>query len=190
MKLTVLAAGIQPKDLAVTSKGGVYFTGTRARLVYHIPAGGKPRVVFDGKRHGNIVMPTGPRLTPDEALLAVADSYGRTAWSFHIESGGSLSGGEPFYHLDLPDDVSQGPVDTGAGGMMFDTLGNLYVATNLGIQICDQPGRVNGIVRRPGPGNVTSVVFGGADLKTLYVTVGPKSTGARYAAPEFFRGNR
>ena len=81
-------------------------------------------------------------------------------------------------------------IDTGAGGMMFDTLGNLYVATNLGIQICDQPGRVNGIVRRPGPGNVTSVVFGGADLKTLYVTVGPKSTGARYAAPEFFRGNR
>ena len=173
-KLTVLAAGLQPNDLAVTSKGDVYFTDSGAQLVYQIPAGGKARVVFDGKRDGNIVMPSGVRLTPDEALLVVADSYGRTAWSFHIESDGSLTDGEPFYHLELPDDVSKGPVATSAEGMTFDTLGNLYIATNLGIQICDQPGRVNGIVRRPGPGNVTSVVFGGAALKTLYATVGTK----------------
>ena len=173
-KLTLLAAGPQPKDLAVTSKGDVYFTDTKAQLVYQIPAGGKARVVFDGKRDGNIVMPTGVRLTPDEALLVVADSYGRTAWSFAIGSDGSLTDGEPFYHLELPDEVNTGPVHTSAEGMTFDTLGNLYVATNLGIQICDQPGRVNGIIRRPGPGNLTSVVFGGADLKTLYATVGTK----------------
>jgi sugar lactone lactonase YvrE len=119
-------------------------------------------------------MPTGVRLTPDEALLVVADSYSRTAWSFAIGSDGSLTVGEPFYHLELPDEVNTGPVHTSAEGMTFDTLGNLYVATNLGIQICDQPGRVNGIIRRPGPGNLTSVVFGGADLKTLYATVGTK----------------
>jgi gluconolactonase len=171
-KVTVIAAGIQADDLAVTSKGDLYFTDSHTRTVSHMPAGGKARVVFDGHRDGNLVAPVGVRLTPDEALLVVGDSHGRTAWSFRIEADGGLSNGEPFYHLELPDAVSEGPVRTEAAGITFDTLGNPYIATSLGIQICDQPGRVNGIIRRPGPGEMTSVVFGGADLKTIYAAVG------------------
>jgi sugar lactone lactonase YvrE len=58
--------------------------------------------------------------------------------------------------------------------MTFDDTGHLYVATNLGIQICDQPGRVVGIIRQPGTERLTNVVFGGRDLNTLYATAGDK----------------
>jgi sugar lactone lactonase YvrE len=173
-KLTVLATGVTPNDLSVTSKGDVYFTDTPARRVYHIDPKGKSNVVFDAKRDGNILMPNGIRVTPDESLLVVADTLGRTAWSFHIQPDGSLADGEPFYHLELPDDVSQGPVRSGADGMTFDSLGHLYIVTKLGIQVCDQPGRVVGIIRPPAPGDMSNVVFGGKDLKTLYVTAGGK----------------
>lgn len=174
-KVTVLATGVTPNDLSVTSKGDVYFTDTPAQRVYLIPAGGKARVVVEGKRDGNnLMMPNGVRVNPDESLAVVTDTLGRTAWSYHIEPDGSLTHGQPFYHLEVPDDVAEGPVRSGADGLTFDSLGYLYVATKLGIQVSDQPGRVNGIIRRPGSADPSNVVFGGADLKTLYVTAGDK----------------
>jgi sugar lactone lactonase YvrE/enterochelin esterase-like enzyme len=173
-KLAVLATGVTPNDLAVTSKGDIYFTDTSARRVYHIDRQGTSTIVFDGARDGNILMPNGVRVNPDESLLVVADTLGRTAWSFHIQPDGGLTDGEPFYHLELPDEVSQGPLRSGSDGMTFDSLGHLYVVTKLGIQICDQPGRVVGIIRAPAPGDMSNVVFGGKDLTTLYVTAGDK----------------
>ena len=173
-KLMVLATGVTPNDLAVTSKGDVYFTDTPAQRVYHIDKSGESAVVFDGTRDGNILMPNGVRVNPDESLLAVADTLGRTVWSFHIQPDGTLAHGEPFYHLELPDDVAQGPVRSGADGMTFDNQGHLYIATKLGIQICDQPGRVVGIIRRPGAADPSNAVFGGKDLQTLFVTSGGK----------------
>ncbi|HEY1493091.1 MAG TPA: SMP-30/gluconolactonase/LRE family protein, partial [Candidatus Solibacter sp.] len=173
-ELAVIATGVTPNDLAVTSKGEVYFTDTPAQRVYYVDAKGARRVVFQGGADGNLLMPNGVRLTPDESLLVVADTLGRTVWSFHIEPDGALVDGQPFYHLQLPDDVTQGPVRSGADGMTFDDQGHLYVATKLGIQICDQPGRTVGIIRRPGTEDVSNVVFAGAGLKTLYVTAGDK----------------
>jgi gluconolactonase len=58
--------------------------------------------------------------------------------------------------------------------MTFDDQGHLYVATKMGIQICDQAGRVVGIIRNASSQDPSNVVFGGADLKTLYVTAGDK----------------
>jgi len=61
-----------------------------------------------------------------------------------------------------------------ADGMAVDTEGYLYVTTEIGIQICDQPGRVVGIIRKPSAAGITNVTFGGPDRKTLYVTAGDK----------------
>jgi sugar lactone lactonase YvrE/enterochelin esterase-like enzyme len=173
-KLAVLATGVTANDLAVTSRGDVYFTDTPARRIYHIDSRGKSTVVLDGKTDGNILMPNGVRVNPDESVLVVADTMARSAWSFHIQPDGSLIDGEPFYHLELPDDVAQGPLRSGGEGMTFDTLGHLYVATKLGVQICDQPGRVVGIIRPPSREDISNLVFGGKDLRTLYATVGTK----------------
>ena len=173
-KLSVLATGVTPNDLAVSSKGDVYFTESPTQKVWHINAKGVSHVVFDGNKDGNMGLPNGVRLTPDEALLAVADTLTRNAWSFHIQPDGSLAAGQPFYHLELPDDVASGPLRSGADGIAFDDQGDLFVATNQGIQICDEAGRVVGIIRKPSNADISNLVFGGADLNTLYVTAGDK----------------
>ncbi len=173
-QITVLSTGVEPNDLAVTSKGGIYFTDSPGQKIWYIDPKGVRRVVFDGSKEDNMLLPNGVRLAPDESLLAVADTVGRSVWSFHIQADGSLDSGQPFHHLELPDDVSRGPVRSGADGITFDNTGHLYVTTKLGIQICDQPGRVVGIIRNPGSHDLSNVVFGGADLQTLYATVGDK----------------
>ena len=171
-KLTVLASGVEPNDLAVTSKGGVYFTDSPGQKVWYIDPSGTKRMVFDASANDSILLPNGVRLTPDEAMLAVADTVGRNGWSFRIAADGSLEDGQPFYHFELPDDVSNGPVRSGADGMTFDNTGHLYVATKLGVQICDQAGRVVGIIRVPGSHDLSNLVFGGPELDTLYATAG------------------
>ena len=55
--------------------------------------------------------------------------------------------------------------------MTFDDQGHAYIATKVGIQICDQAGRVVGIIRSPAR-DVTNLVFAGADMQTLYATAG------------------
>jgi len=168
----VLATGVTPNDLAVSSKGAVYFTDTPAQKIWLIDPKGQRRVVVDGRKDANLMMPNGVRLSPDESLLVVSDTLGRTVWSFHVRPDGAVDDGQPFYHLELPDDRDQGPVRASGDGMTFDTTGHLYVATNLGVQICDQPGRVVGIIRQPAGETVSNLVFGGKDFQTLYATAG------------------
>ena len=49
--------------------------------------------------------------------------------------------------------------------------GRLYVATRMGIQVCDQAGRVNAILPTPG-GTVMGLAFGGENFDTLFITGG------------------
>jgi gluconolactonase len=170
----VLATGVTPNDLAVTSKGAVYFTDTPAQKIWRVDPKGAARVGIDGKKDANLMMPNGVRLFPDESLVVVTDTLGRTAWSFHVREDGGLDDGQPFYHLELPDDRDSGPVRSSGDGLTFDTLGHAYIATNLGVQVCDQPGRVVGIIRQPGSATVSNVVFGGPGMDTLYATAGDK----------------
>jgi gluconolactonase len=59
-----------------------------------------------------------------------------------------------------------------ANGLCVDTEGRLYVATALGIQVCDQAGRVNFII--PTPQQPYDVCFGGKDLGELFIACGDK----------------
>lgn len=45
-----------------------------------------------------------------------------------------------------------------------------YVTTSPGVQVLDQPGRVDFIIRKPEPKWVSNVTFGGPERRTLYVT--------------------
>jgi gluconolactonase len=167
---TVVASAVDARDIAVTSKGLIYFTDPAARRIWLIDADKKKRVVFQSNAENNIAFPSAIRLTPDEHLVNVTDRDSRWVWSFQIAPDNTLRYGMAFHHLESLDESSV----TEASGMTIDTTGHLFVATKLGIQICDQPGRVVGIIRNPQPGPVTSVVFGGAGLHTLYATAGDK----------------
>ena len=166
---SVIADGVTSNDLAVNPRGEIYFTDPPNKQVWFIDARGNKRVVHQG-----ILLPNGVRFTPDHAFLMVADTLSRWVWSFSVMSDGSLTNGVPFFRMEIPDEVDSGPLRSGADGMTVDSEGFVYVATKLGIQIIDPPGKTVGILRNPGTGDLSNVVFGGRDLTTLYVTAGDK----------------
>ena len=161
----VIADGVASNDLAISRAGAIWFTDPGNKRGWHIDAKGNRRVVHEG-----IGFPNGVVLSPDQSLLLVADYRGKWVWSFQVQPDGALAHGQPFYRLETGDESS----DSGADGIKVDSEGHLYVATRVGLQICDQPGRVVAIVNKPQPGALSNVVFGGPDLQTLYVTAGDK----------------
>lgn len=163
---TVIAEDVNSNDLVITHNGAIYFTDPPGKRVWYIDSNGSKRVVHEG----GMEFPNGIMLSPDQSLLMVADTRGRWVWSFQVQMDGSLANGQPFYRLETWDasDVS------GADGMKVDTEGHLWVATRIGIQICDQPGRVVGILDKPHAGSLSNLVFGGPDNGWLFVTAGDR----------------
>jgi sugar lactone lactonase YvrE len=99
-----------------------------------------------------------------------------------VQPDGSLKDKQQFYWLHMTDI----PNNSGAEDLAVDTHGNLYVATRLGIQICDQNGRVRAILPLPTPsGSVRSLCFGGKDFDVLYVTDGSHVFSRRLKLPGF-----
>jgi len=93
-------------------------------------------------------------LSPDQTLVYAAETSAPFVHSFQVSPEGKLQNGQRFYQLDT------WPADDGAGrGLCVDVEGRLYVATAIGIQVCDQAGRVNFIVPTPEP--VQDVFFAG-----------------------------
>ncbi len=122
------------------------------------------RKVVDENANGAVSL----TLSPDQTLLYAADND-HWVYSYQIQPDGSLAHKQKYYHLHVPDTAD----NAGAGGMCVDRDGRLYVATAMGIQVCDQAGRVNSIIPVPG-GAATSVVLGGADFDTLFAASGGK----------------
>ena len=166
---TVIAEGVNSNDLAVGPHGDIYFTDPENKRVWFIDARRQKHVAHEG-----ILFPNGIRLSPDHAFLMVADMLSRWVWEFSVQPDGSLANGVPFHRLEIPDEVESGALRSGADGMTVDADGFLYVATKLGIQIADPIGRTVGILDKPDGADPSNVVFGGPDLKTLYVTAGDK----------------
>jgi sugar lactone lactonase YvrE/enterochelin esterase-like enzyme len=162
---TVLATDVESNDLCLNAKGEIWFTDPKNHKVWFLDTKGNKRVVHEG-----IEFPNGVILSTDQTLLMVNDSRGRWVWSFTVNADGSLSNGQAYHHLESPDESSA----TSADGMTVDTDGHLYVTTKIGLQICDQPGRVVAILNKPHGGALSNVVFGGPELNTLYVTAGDR----------------
>lgn len=181
-EVTVLGEGMAANDLVVSGSGHVYTTDFAAGKVWHIPPGGTARVVAEG-----LVKPNGIILWPDQGTLVVADSATRFLWAYRVEADGSLSAGDKYYELQLP----EGREESGADGMTVDTAGRLYVASHVGLQVFDPTGRLSGVLLKPQPAFLSNVVLGGAKLDTLYVTSADKvfrrrtkATGLRYLPPK------
>jgi sugar lactone lactonase YvrE/enterochelin esterase-like enzyme len=167
-KAATVAEGIRGNDLVVLNDAGIYVTNPdRERgesKVWYISPKGEARVVDEGLRFAN-----GVAASPDQTLLYVADSRSHWVYSYQIQSDGSLAHKQKYYHLHVPDTAD----DSGADGMRVDRDGRLYVATRMGIQVCDQAGRVNAIIPAPN-GRVSNLCFGGPDHDTIYATCGDK----------------
>ena len=94
---------------------------------------------------------------PDLTTVAWTQSENENfVWQFILQDS-RLTCGEPFYWLHNDDPSEYLEVRT----ITFDGNGNLWVATRMGIQICDQNGRVRAILRLPqGCGPVNEIIIG------------------------------
>jgi sugar lactone lactonase YvrE len=167
-KASVLAEGVRGHSLAVTAKGDIYVTEPETRRVWLIGANKAKRVV----QEGIIGKPAGICLSPDHSLLLVADASSRWVWSFQVQPDGSLAYGVAFHRLEMEDEVDAGEMRSGAAGFTVDTEGFLYVCTRLGLQVSDPAGRTSAVLLNPRGKTLSSAVFGGPSLDTLYVTAG------------------
>ena len=167
---TTVADGIPNcNDLVVAHNGNIYVTAPnrenqRQSKVWLIRPDGEKIVVDEGLNN-----PNGVALSPDQSLLYVAESRSHWVTSFVIAEDGTLTHQQRYYWLHSPDTRDE----AGADGMAVDAKGRLYVATHLGLQICDQAGRVHAILPLPA-GRPSNVCFGGEQFDILYVTSGDK----------------
>jgi len=169
LKPTVLAEGIRGNDLTVRHDGGLYVTfpggagPDSSQLIYISPKGEK-KIVDTGLRYAN-----GVAVSPDQSLLYATDMRSHWVYSYQIQPDGSLAQKQKFYRLHVPDTAD----DSGADGLRADRDGRLYVATRMGVQVCDKEGRVNVILPTPN-GKSSNLCFGGEKFDTLFVTAGDK----------------
>ena len=101
---------------------------------------------------------------PDGKHLTETQSDSDWLVNYILDKAGKRSCGQQFYWLHNP--LHRNQTIT---GMVYDTDGNLYVATEIGIQVCDQNGRVRAILPYPSAYPVEAFSFDG---DCLYVKCG------------------
>jgi sugar lactone lactonase YvrE len=163
----VVADGFKGNDLVVRNDGSLYATAPFAppdSKVWYVSPKGEKKIVDTGLKFAN-----GLCCSPDQSLLYVADSRSHWVYSWQIQPDGSLAHKQKYFHLHSPDTAD----DSGADGLRTDRDGRLWVATRMGIQVCDQAGRVNCILPTPN-GRVANFTFGGPEFDVLYAACGDK----------------
>jgi len=169
-KPTMIAEGFVGNDIVVAHNGNIYVTNpppnnsNEPSKLWLIKANGEKMVVDTGLKYAN-----GITLSPDQTLLYVADYRSHWVYSYVLGKDGSLQSKERFYWLQVPDTLDQSNAD----GIRVDRDGRLYVATSMGIQVCDQAGRVQCIIPTPN-GKVSNLCFGGVHFDTIFVTSGDR----------------
>ena len=164
-----VADGVAAHRLIVTHDGTIYATepGDHSDMpstIWRIKPNGTKEKVDEGLHAAS-----GLVFAPDGALFFAAENSTKWIYSFVFGTDGKFSAKQPFDWLHITDLEN----DSGAEDLAFDRNGNLYVATRMGVQICDQNGRVRAIIPLPTPcGSVTSLCFGGVEFDELYVTDG------------------
>ena len=156
-------------DLVPDKSGGVYFTDPLFRAPTPLPQ--EVQAVYYLNSEGNvsrvtgdIAAPNGIGLSPDGKTLYVIPSQQSDMLAYDVVEPGKLMNQRVFCTLQQP----EGKTGTGGDGMTLDAEGNLYITTNLGVEIVSPAGKQLGLVRFPQqPANVT---FGGPAFKTLIVT--------------------
>lgn len=144
-EFTVIAKGTSSNDVVVSHNGHLYYTEPAANTVWHINLSTGRRTAVDKK----LPMLNGIGMSADQTLLFVCQFTGPFIYSYSINPDGSLANKQQYFH-------AHGP--TGGGAFALDgqcsaTNGHLLVGTEAGLQIFDQPGRVQLILPRPDHGD-------------------------------------
>jgi gluconolactonase len=164
-----------PNDLVFDKEGGFYFTDLGKRYPRHRNNGGVYYALPDGSKIVEvaypILSPNGCGLSPDGKTLYVADTEGARLWAFEVQGPGKLKPKSEFA-------PHSGRMIAGLSGhARFDSLkvmasGHITVATlSTGyITEISPAGDIVRAVKMPDK-YPTNICFGGADMRTAYITL-------------------
>ena len=197
-----------PNDLALDTKGRIYFTdpaglnradppqkdenGSTVNGVYRIdPSGRVTRLLTH-----EIDRPNGILVSPGDQYLYIADNDpraggARKVWRFDLDDSGNIDIKSRALMFDWG-------TERGPDGMTVDQSGNIYVASGLnhpmpnrtsriykaGIYVISPTGELKDFIAVP-MDNVSNVTFGGEDLQTLYITAGHSLWSYRVDTPGY-----
>ena len=168
-----------PNDITIDGRGRIYFTDPGpASAVYRIDADGRLARILAAP---DIQRPNGLIISPDDKTFYLVEANGadkgaRMIRAYDLGPDGSLANPRVFH------DFYPG---RSADGLCIDASGNVYAAAGLhrrrgtsetldtrpGVHIFSPAGKLLDFLPVP-EDTITNCAFGGADLKTLYVTAG------------------
>ena len=167
-----------PNDVTIDGKGRLYFTDLAGAAVYRIdPSGTVARILAAP----DVQRPNGIQVSPDDTRLYLieanqAQGGARLIRAYDLQPDGTVRNMRVHYNF------SPG---RSADGMSIDTQGNLYASagmnqlrgsaetldTKTGVYVISPQGKLLKFIPIP-EDFITNNAFGGADMKTLYVTAG------------------
>jgi gluconolactonase len=169
---------VGPNDITIDGKGRLYFTDFNGAAVYRIDAPGRLTRILNAPE---VQRPNGIQISPDDRTL------------YLVEANGAEGGARLIRAYDLlPDGTVRNPrthynfyPGRSADGMSIDTKGNLYASagmhrtrgtsetldTKCGVYVISPEGKLLQFIPIP-EDFITNNAFGGADMKTLYITAG------------------
>jgi gluconolactonase len=170
---------VGPNDVTIDGKGRLYFTDMGGAAVYRIDGPGKVVRILAAPDVGT---PNGIQVSPDDRTLYLVESGQgprdrREIRAFDLLPDGSVRNPRTLYNF-FP--------GRSADGISIDVDGNLYASagmnklrgtsetldTKTGVYVISPAGRLLKFIPIP-EDLITNNTFGGADMKTLYVTSGP-----------------
>ncbi len=156
----------QPNDLCLSDRGQLFASDphwkTGSGKLWRIDPDGSSHLLEDSMGTTN-----GITLSPDESVLYVNESIQRKVWKYSLHASGSISRKTLFHSFD----------DFGMDGMKCDAEGNLYV-TRYGkgtIAVLSPEGALLREIALKGK-KCSNLVFGGADGRTVFVTMQDRKT--------------
>jgi sugar lactone lactonase YvrE len=174
MKQRVIESGIAVKHLTVLASGTIYASEAAPHddmpsTIWRFDPNGHKTAVDTG-----LMNATGVIVTGDHNELFAAESRTHWLYSFEIGQTGELLDKQRYYWLHTAEGADDEDDDSaGTSDLAEDSSGYIYAATRMGVQVCDQNGRVESILTIP-DGAVTSLSFFGKNLDTLAVVCGGK----------------
>jgi gluconolactonase len=167
-----------PNDVTIDKQGRLYVTDSTGAAVYRIDAPGRIARILAAP---DIQRPNGIQISPDDRTL------------YLVEANGAQGGARMIRAYDLLPDGTVKKMRVlynfypgrSADGMSIDTKGNLYAAAGLhrtrgtaetldtkcGVYVISPQGKLLRFIPIP-EDYITNTAFGGADMKTLYITAG------------------